>query len=166
MTHKAIMKNSTIILIFDILLIFAMVLLFTGCKASSWYPAIGTVVGGASGAVAGPLGGGVGAGVGYASGKTAQLMTENEDLVEKVEALSTGDVKKLVELEMAGQESGFQEFTSSIKKILTIAGSVLLAYLCIPIILARKTAKSCAKEEAERIGLTRAPFPIKTDEKS
>lgn len=160
------MKNSTIILIFDILLIFAMVLLFTGCKASSWYPAIGAVAGGASGSIAGPVGGGVGAGVGYAGGKTAQLMTENEDLAEKVEALSTGDVKKLVELEMKDQESGFQEFTSSIKKILTVAGSVLLAYLCIPIILARRTAQSCAKSEAERIGLTRAPFPVKQpDEK-
>ena len=159
------MKQSTIILIFDILLILAMVLLVTGCKISSWYPVMGSVAGGASGAVAGPMGGAAGAGVGYAAGKTAQLMTENEDLAEKVEALSTGDVKKLVELEMKDQESGFQEFTSSVKKILTVAGSVLLAYLCIPILLARKTAERCAKTEAER-HLTRAPFPIKPpDEK-
>jgi len=82
-------------------------------------------------------------------------------LVEKVEALSTGDVKKLVELEMKDQESGFQEFTSSIKKILTVAASVLLAYLCIPILLARKTAQKCAKTEAEK-HLTRAPFPPKS----
>lgn len=159
------MKNSTIILLFDILLILAMVLLVTGCKMSSWYPAIGSVAGGASGAIAGPMGGAAGAGVGYAAGKTAQLMTENEDLAEKVEALSTGDVEKLIELEMAGQESGFQEFTSTIKKILTVAASVLLAYLCIPILLARKTAQKCAKTEAEK-HLTRAPFPFKQpDEK-
>ena len=147
-------------------LITLVLITLTSCKVSQWYPVTGAVLGGASGSVAGPVGGGAGAAIGYAGGKTAQLMTENEDLVEKVEALSTGDVEKLIELEMAGQESGFQEFTSTIKKILTIAGSVLLAYLCIPIILARKTAKSCAKEEAERIGLTRAPFPTKTDEKS
>ena len=159
------MKNSTIILLFDILLILAMVLLVTGCKISSWYPALGSVAGGASGAIAGPMGGAAGAGVGYAAGKTAQLMTENEDLAEKVEALSTGDVEKLIELEMAGQESGFQEFTSTIKKILTVAASVLLAYLCIPILLARKTAQRCAKTEAEK-HLTRAPFPFKQpDEK-
>lgn len=159
------MKNSTIILLFDILLILAMVLLVTGCKMSSWYPAIGSVAGGASGAIAGPMGGAAGAGIGYGAGKTAQLMTENEDLAEKVEALSTGDVEKLIELEMAGQESGFQEFTSTIKKILTVAASVLLAYLCIPILLARKTAQKCAKTEAEK-HLTRAPFPFKQpDEK-
>ena len=157
------MKNSTIILIFDILLIFAMVLLFTGCKISSWYPAIGSVAGGASGAIAGPMGGAAGAGVGYAAGKTAQMMTENEDLKETVDALTKGDVDKLVQKGLESQASGFEEFTNTIKKILTVAGSVLLAYLCIPIILARKTAQSCAKSEAER--LTRAPFPIKPDEK-
>ena len=56
------MKNSTIILIFDILLILAMVLLVSSCKISSWYPAMGSVAGGASGAIAGPMGGAAGAG--------------------------------------------------------------------------------------------------------
>jgi hypothetical protein len=160
------MKNSTIILLLDILLIFAMVLLVTGCKISSWYPVMGSVAGGASGAIAGPMGGAAGAGVGYAAGKTAQMMTENEDLKETVDALTHGDVDKLVQKGLESQASGFEEFTGTIKKILTVAGSVLLAYLCIPIMLARKTAKSCAKSEAERIGLTRAPFPVKPpDEK-
>ena len=154
------MRNSTIVLILDCLLILAMVLLLTSCTASSWYPAIGTVVGGASGAVAGPLGGGVGAGVGYASGKTAQMMTENEDLKETVSALTHGDVDKLVKKGLESQASGFEEFTGTIKKILTVAASVLLAYLCIPILLARKTAQRCAKTEAEK-HLTRAPFPVK-----
>jgi hypothetical protein len=154
-----------IILIFDILLIAAMVLLFTGCKASSWYPALGSVAGGASGAIAGPMGGAAGAGVGYAAGKTAQMMTENADLKETVDALTHGDVDKLVKKGLESQASGFEEFTDSIKKILTVAGSVLLAYLCIPILLARKTAQKCARTEAER-HLTRAPFPIKPpDEK-
>lgn len=142
-----------------------MVLLFTGCKASSWYPALGSVAGGASGAIAGPMGGAAGAGVGYAAGKTAQMMTENADLKETVDALTHGDVDKLVKKGLESQASGFEEFTDSIKKILTVAGSVLLAYLCIPILLARKTAQKCARTEAER-HLTRAPFPIKPpDEK-
>ena len=139
-------------------------LLLSGCSMSSWYPAIGAVAGGATGSLAGPVGGGVGAGVGYAGGKTAQLLDENEDLVEKVEALSTGDVQKLIELEMGDHATGFQEFTGTIKKILTVAGACLLAYLCIPIFLARRTAQTCAKAEAEK-HLPRAPFPIKPDEK-
>tara|TARA_B100000902_G_scaffold356965_1_gene371068 strand:+ start:2094 stop:2579 length:486 start_codon:yes stop_codon:yes gene_type:complete len=147
-------------------LVIAMVVLTPGCKLSSWYPVMGSVAGGASGSIAGPMGGAAGAGVGYAAGKTAQMMTENEDLKETVDALTHGDVDKLVQKGLESQASGFEEFTNTVKKILTVAGSVLLAYLCIPIILARKTARSCAKSEAERIGLTRAPFPVRPpDEK-
>lgn len=84
-------------------------------------------------------------------------MTENEDLKETVDALTHGDVDKLVKKGLESQASGFEEFTNTIKKILTVAAAVLLAYLCIPIVLARKTARSCAKTEAEK--LTRVPFP-------
>ena len=159
------MRRGDLILFLDILLIVAMVLLTQSCKVSSWYPVGGAVVGGASGSVLGPVGGGIGAGVGYAGGKTAQMMTENEDLKETVDALTHGDVDKLVKKGLESQASGFEEFTDSIKKILTVAGSVLLAYLCIPILLARKTATQCAKKEAEK-HLTRIPFPPRhTDEK-
>ena len=151
------MRKGDIVLIADVILICVLILL-SSCKVSSWYPVAGAVAGGASGSVLGPAGGGIGAGVGYAGGKTAQMMSENEDLKETVDALTHGDVSKLVEQGLESQASGFQEFTDSIKKILTVAGSVLLAYLCIPIVLARKTAKSCAKTEAEK-HLTRAPFP-------
>ena len=122
------MSKGDIVLFLDILLIVAMVLLVTSCKISSWYPVMGSVAGGASGAVLGPAGGAVGAGVGYAGGKTAQMMTENEDLKETVDALTHGDVSKLVEQGLESQASGFQEFTESIKKILTVAG---LFYLLI-----------------------------------
>lgn len=152
------MSRGDLVLFLDILLIVAMVLLMSSCKMSSWYPVAGAVAGGASGSVLGPAGGGIGAGVGYAGGKTAQMMSENEDLKETVDALTHGDVNKLVQKGLESQASGFKEFTQSIKKILTVAGSVLLAYLCIPIVLARKTAKSCAKTEAAK-HLTKAPFP-------
>jgi hypothetical protein len=154
------MRRGDLVLFLDILLIVTMILLISSCKISSWYPVAGAVTGGASGSVLGPVGGGIGAGVGYAGGKTAQMMSENEDLKETVDALTHGDVSKLVEQGLESQASGFQEFTDSIKKILTVAGSVLLAYLCIPIVLARKTAKSCAKTEAKK-HLTRSPFPAK-----
>ena len=147
-------------LLLDVLLIIAMVLLTQSCTVSQWYPVAGAVAGGASGSVAGPMGGAAGAGVGYAAGKTAQMMTENEDLKETVDALTHGDVDKLVKKGLESQASGFEEFTDSIKKILTVAASVLLAYLGIPILLARKTATQCAKKEAEK-HLTRVPFPPK-----
>ena len=93
------------------------VLVLSSCKVSQWYPVMGAVGGGASGAVAGPLGGGAGAALGYAGGKTAQMMSENEDLKETVVALTHGDVDKLVQkgLDKAveSQKSGFEEFTGS-----------------------------------------------------
>jgi len=151
------MNRCHAILAVDAALLLVIVVL-TGCKASSWYPAIGSVAGGASGAIAGPMGGAAGAGLGYGAGKTAQMMTENEDLKQTVSALSHGDVSALVAQGMEKHQSGFEEFTSYIKKILIIAACILGAYLCIPIFVARKTAETCSKKH-----LTRPPFP--TNEK-
>ena len=158
------MKDGDIVLLLDILLIVAMILLTQSCSVKQWYPVAGAVAGGASGSVLGPAGGGIGAGIGYAGGKTAQMMSENKELKETVTALTSGDVNMLVEKGLKSQATGFEEFTSSIKNILTVAGSVLLAYLCIPILLARKTATKCAREEAKK-HLTRIPFPPRHDEK-
>ena len=129
--------------------------------------AIGSVAGGASGAIAGPMGGAAGAGLGYGAGKTAQMMTENEDLKQTVSALSHGDVSALVnqglEKGMEKHKSGFEEFTSYVKRILIIAACLLAAYLSIPIFIARKTAETCSKTAAER-HMTKPPFP--SNEKS
>lgn len=141
-------------------LLIVLTILLASCKMSSWYPVTGSVVGAAGGSIGGPGGAALGSGIGYATGKTAQMMSENEDLKETVNALTHGDVSKLVEQGMKQHQSGFDEFTGSIKKLLTIVGSLLLAYLCIPIFLAKKTATHCAKEEAKK-QYTRAPFPIK-----
>jgi hypothetical protein len=139
----------------------------SGCKMSSWYPVMGSVAGASTGALTGgPVGAGVGGGIGYAGGKTAQMMTENEDLKETVSALTQGDVNALVnqglEKSMEKHASGFEEFTSYIKKILIVAACLLAVYLSIPIFIARKTAETCSKTAAEK-HLTRPPFPI--DEK-
>ena len=114
------------ILALDAALLIVIVIL-SGCKVSSWYPVLGATAGGATGSIAGPLAGGAGAAVGYAGGKTAQMMTENEDLKNTVDALTHGDVSALVEQGMEKHQSGFEEFTSYIKKILIIAACVLAA---------------------------------------
>ena len=137
----------------------ATLVLLSSCSMSSWYPIIGSVAGGGAGAIAGPLGGAAGAGLGYAGGKTAQLFNENEELEATVSALTTGDVSALVEAGMAQHKTGFEEFTSTIKRILIIAACILGCYLSIPIFVARKTAESCSKTAAEK-HLTRPPFPI------
>jgi hypothetical protein len=142
------------------ILLIVLTILLASCKMSSWYPVTGSVVGAAGGSIGGPGGAALGSGLGYATGKTAQMMSENEDLKETVNALTHGDVSKLVEQGMKQHQSGFDEFTGSIKKLLTVVGSLLLAYLCIPIFLVKKTATHCAREEAKK-QYTRAPFPVK-----
>ncbi|MAH45465.1 hypothetical protein CMI37_06530 [Candidatus Pacearchaeota archaeon] len=126
------------------------------------------MAGAGTGAVTGgPVGAVVGSGIGYAGGKTAQMMTENEDLKQTVDSLSRGDVSALVnqglEKSMEKHKSGFEEFTSYVKRILIIAACILAVYLSIPIFVARKTAETCSKTAAEK-HLTRPPFP--TNEKS
>lgn len=140
--------------------------LLTSCSMKSWYPTLGAVVGGGAGSLGGPVGGAFGAGSGALVGEVLQGNAEVEEAKETIEALSHGDVQALVqkgmEQGMEQHRSTFEEFASYIKNILIIAACILAAYLSIPIFVARKTAETCSKSEAEK--LTRPPFP--TNEKS
>ena len=93
-------------------------------------------------------------------GEVLQGNEEVKEARETIDALTHGDVQALVEKGMAQHATGFDEFTSTIKKILMVAACALAAYLLIPIFIARKTAETCSKTEAEK-HLTRAPFPSK-----
>jgi hypothetical protein len=136
-------------------------LLLASCKMSSFYPVIGATGGATVGSLGGPVGSGGGALVGYSVGKGAQLMDQNKDLQETVQALSEGDVetiaKKALERGMESQEGKFQEFIGTVKTFLYIAAIALVLYLGIPIFV----AKRCARKEAER-HQTRVPFPTRT----
>lgn len=128
-------------------------LLLAGCSFRNLVTPSATVAGSAVGAVGGPGGAALGAATGYAAGKIYELTDENEELVE---AITHGDVEGIVKAKMADHATGFEEFTSYIKRILIGAACVLGAYLLIPIFV----AKRCSKSEAEK-HLTRPPFPIK-----
>lgn len=117
-----------------------------------------TITGAAAGALGGPGGAALGAGTGYAAGRIYELDDEKKELVEQI---THGDVSAIVASGLEKHKSGFDEFTDSIKSILMIAGSVLLAYLLIPIFLAKKCAKIEAKKQ-----ITNAPFPVKPPPRS
>ena len=123
---------------------------------------MGAVVGGGAGALGGPGIAAVGAGGGALVGEVLQGNKEVAEAKETIDALTSGDVSALVEKGMAQHASGFEEFTSYIKRILIIAACILAVYLSIPIFVARKTAETCSKTAAEK-HLTRPPFP--TNEK-
>ena len=134
-------------------LLFLLTLFLSSCSTRSLVTPAATVGGAAIGGVFGPGGAALGAGSGYAAGRIYELSDEKKELVE---AITKGDVDAIINAELLQHQSGFDEFTDYIKSILMIAGSVLIAYLCIPIVL----AKRCAKEEAIKC-LTKPPFPIK-----
>ncbi len=112
-----------------------------------------TVGGAALGGIAGPGGAALGAGTAYAGARIYELSDEKKELVDSI---THGDVNALVSAGLKQHQSGFDAFTSYIKKILIGAAIVLAGYLAIPIFV----AKRCAKSEVTKSS-TRAPFPVK-----
>ena len=118
---------------------------------------MGAVVGGGAGSLGGPLAGSaLGAGGGALIGEVVKGNAEIEEARETISALTHGDVQTWSRRGMEQHASGFESFTTTIKRILIGAFVVLLCYLAIPIFVARK----CSRSEAQK-HLTRPPFPTK-----
>jgi len=131
----------------------------------SAYPLMGGLVGGAAGSLGGPVIGGLSASAGVLAGEALKNKDALIEAEEKIVALSHGDVSKLVAQGMMEHKTGFDAFTSYIKKILIGAAILLGGYLAIPIFIAKRTAQNCSKSEAEK-HMTRAPFPVKPPSKT
>ena len=131
----------------------------TSCGFSTFAPTLGGGLGAGVGSIGGPAGAVGGGLAGAALGQIYKESKHNGHIpsVETLKALSEGDVKKLLELKLQSHQSGFEDFTSNIKKILTVAACFLGLYLLVPIFVAR----NCSKAEAVK-NLTRIPFPNKT----
>jgi len=141
-------------------MIYAILLLaicLTGCSMRSLITPAATVGGAAVGGVFGPGGAALGAGTAYAGARIYELSDEKKELVESI---THGDVDKLLSAGLAEHKTGFEAFTSYIKKILIGAAILLGGYLAIPIFVAKRTARQCSQTEAIK-HQTRAPFPVK-----
>ena len=132
-----------VIALFDIALMIAMSLLLFSCKASSFYPLIGSAGGATAGSLGGPVAAGGGAILGYGIGKGAQLVDENKNLADQVSALSEGDIKKLLELESKKHGSKIEELWSMAKYVLIL----IALWNLIPILLARKACQVSKQNE-------------------
>ena len=135
-------------------------LLLSSCSMKQWYPTMGAVVGGGVGSLAGPTGSALGAGGGALVGEVAKGNAEIQEARETISALTHGDVETLIEKGMEQHASGFESFTTTIKRILIFAFIGLLCYLAIPIFVARR----CSKSEVQK-GLTNPPFPVRPSQK-
>jgi len=137
--------------------ILLLALCLTGCSMRSLITPAATVGGAAVGGVFGPGGAALGAGTAYAGARIYELSDEKKELVESI---TQGDVDALLNAGLAEHKTGFDAFTSYIKKILIGAAILLGGYLAIPIFVAKRTARQCSQTEAIK-NQTRAPFPVK-----
>ena len=133
----------------------------SSCGFSTFAPTLGGGVGAGVGSIGGPAGAMGGGLAGAALGQIYKESKENTNVQEAVQALTADGVNGLLELKMEAHKSGFDEFTATIKKILTAAACFLGLYLLVPIFVARR----CSKNEAEK-NLTRIPFPNQTRDKT
>ena len=133
-------------------------LFFTGCTWAQFAPVGGAVAGGAAGSVGGPVVAGASAGAGYTAGKLYQLSKENKELAA---AITSGDVdaivKERIKHGLAEQKDSFTSFVGSVKKILYVAGTLLLCYLALPFLWTKKCMDAHRVETDQK--LTAAPFP-------
>jgi hypothetical protein len=137
-----------------------LIMFIPGCGLKTFAPAIGGGIGAGVGSLGGIPGSVAGGTLGAGAGQIIKEVSENEKTKKTLEAISHGDVQALVSAQMSDHASGFDEFKNTILNILKIAGACLLAYLTIPLWVARKTATQCARTEAQKHA-TRAPFPIR-----
>jgi len=144
-------------------MIYAIIILalcMASCSFRSVYPTLGGVIGGGAGSFGGPGTAALGAGAGVLAGEALKNKDALIEAEETIEALSHGDVSAIVANGLLEHKTGFESFTSYIKKILIGAAILLGGYLAIPIFVAKRTARNCSKTEAEK-HMTRAPFPVK-----
>ncbi len=132
----------------------------TSCSFRSVYPTLGGIAGGGVGSIGGPGTAALGAGAGVLAGEALKNKDALVEAEEKLTALSHGDVSALVAQGMQEHKTGFDAFTSTIKKILTGAAVLLGCYLTIPIFVAKRTARQCSQTEAIKHA-TRPPFPVR-----
>ena len=76
---------------------YRLLVFLSGCSKASFYPLAGSVGGATIGSLGGPGPAAGGAAVGWGVGEGSKYMEENKHLTEKVNALSEGDVQKLVQ---------------------------------------------------------------------
>ena len=98
---------------------------------------MGSVGGATVGSLAGPGGAAAGALGGYGAGALAQAQadggSQSADALETIQALSEGDVKKLLELRMKEEGSKMDGVVSSIWSTLKIAAVLIVIISLVPI---------------------------------
>lgn len=122
-------------------------LCLTGCSVKKFYPLGGAVVGGATGSLGGPVSAGLGAGAGWTVGELAKGDEELKAAKQTIQALTTGDVDKLVQqkLEDARDDGFFDGILDGIYDFLLIGSILVSAWILIPLWYTRYVHKKLQK---------------------
>lgn len=121
----------------------------SGCSVKSLYPTIGATIGGTAGSLGGPAGAGAGALGGAAIGEVLKAESEVEEAIETVEALSKGDVEKLLEIHAKEQKSLFDKWVEGIYDVLKISAFGMALYFIFQFWYGRKFAEKLNKENKQ-----------------
>ena len=130
----------------------SLLLFLGGCSTSSFYPVVGATTGAAGGAAGGGVpGAAVGAGIGWGVGKGAQVVKENKNLKEEVEAYSKGDVEKLVQLRLEeARETGFFDgVVDQVWSFLKICIFIIIVVQVLPFVFTYLSNKKTRKQLEE-----------------
>jgi hypothetical protein len=125
------------------LLLIANVFACCSCSVRSFYPLAGSVVGGSAGAIGGPVTAGLGAGAGWAAGEIAKGNKDLEEAQETINALTTGDVDKLVQkkLEDARDDGFFDGILDEVYGLLKLGVIGLALWIVVPLLYTRHVHK-------------------------
>jgi hypothetical protein len=109
----------------------------------SFYPLAGSVAGGATGSLGGPVTAGLGAGAGWAAGEIAKGNKDLEEAHETIEALTTGDVDKLVQqkLEEARDGGFFDGILDEVYGFLKLCIIGVALFFIVPLLYTRHVHK-------------------------
>ena len=119
----------------------------SGCSLKTFYPVIGGTVGATGGAVVGgPGGAALGAFGGTSLGEIAKGDEDVQEAVDTVEALSKGDIEKLLEIHANEQKSLFDKWVEGIYDLLKISAFGMALYFVFQFWYGRKFAEKLNKK--------------------
>ena len=114
---------------------------------SKLYPVAGATIGGGVGAIGGPGTAALGAFAGSATGEVLKAEEEVKAAVKKAEALSSGDIEKLVELQLNEHKGWFEKTIDGIYDILMISALATVLYFIFHFWYGRQLVNKQLKQE-------------------
>tara|TARA_Y100000593_G_C4303956_1_gene334807 strand:+ start:1299 stop:1742 length:444 start_codon:yes stop_codon:yes gene_type:complete len=130
------------------LLLILLTLTMTGCwktVAPTGLAAVGAGVGSLGGPAGAFVGGGAGAAVGQLIKADDEVVKAKEETKEVIQAISEGDVKRMIELQAGQQKGTFDKIVDGIYRLLYLGAVLMLLWFVLPWLWAKKHVKKAVE---------------------